>query len=623
MNSEKQKSILLVEDEVLLAMAGKKNLENYGYTVVIANTGEEAIEVFHNQAIDLVLMDIDLGDGIDGTQAAEIILQDLDVPILFQSSHTEPEIVEKTEKITAYGYVVKNSGITILDVSIKMAFKLFEANRKIVESEEVLRRNNEDLAAAYEEMHAANEELEASTKALIISNADLEKSQKRYHLLFNNLTEGFALHELIFDENGNPSDYRFLDINPAFEQLTGLTREDTIGKGQHEVLPNEDPFWFNTYCKVALTGEPIQLSHYSPSLKRHYEVYAYSPIKNQFAVIFKEVTNHYLVMEALKESEEQLKSVLEGSKLGFWDWNIKTGEVQRNNHWAEMLGYTLDEINITVEQWTDLIHRNDREKAMLSLNNHLEGHSPTHQVEYRMLTKDKKWKWIYDCANVVKRDEQGKPIRMSGTYTDITERKQTEEALLKSERKLEAILQTMVEGMVSTDLMGQITYCNKSAEQLLDINKNILGKYFQSSEWNQIDEQGNPYPEDQLPLAIALRERRIVKNLEHGLISSKGEWKWLSVNATPLIDDTGLLLGGIASYRDITENKLAEKQIKSLLVEIEIIVKEEQQRMKNSLNNIYSFLSQKAQSLNDPIGIAALNDAGNRVQSMIVLYEEI
>jgi PAS domain S-box-containing protein len=166
-----RKTLLLVEDEALIAMAQKMYLEQYGYKVLTTNTGEKAIEVLkqdnqlelaflpeskkvplekvgycvilantaekavelfeQHSEIDLVLMDIDLGKGMDGTQAAEIILGHRDIPILFLSSHTEPDVVEKTENITSYGYVVKNSSITVLDASIKMAFKLFDANSKL------------------------------------------------------------------------------------------------------------------------------------------------------------------------------------------------------------------------------------------------------------------------------------------------------------------------------------------------------------------------------------------------------------------------------------------------------------------------------------------------------------
>ena len=127
-----QRSLLLVEDEFMLGMAEKKELEEYGYTVSIENSGEKAIQACkEGKTFDLILMDIDLGLGIDGTDAAETILASREIPIVFLSSHTEPEIVGKTEKITSYGYVVKSSSITVLDASINMAFKLFEANRKL------------------------------------------------------------------------------------------------------------------------------------------------------------------------------------------------------------------------------------------------------------------------------------------------------------------------------------------------------------------------------------------------------------------------------------------------------------------------------------------------------------
>ena len=136
MSTAEQKNILLVEDDALIALGQKSQLENYGYHVELVNSGEKAVEKMReNPAVDLILMDINLGKGMDGTQAAGIILKDHEIPIVFLSSHTEPEIVEKTEKITSYGYVVKDSGTTVLDASIKMAFNLFTANQKQRESE--------------------------------------------------------------------------------------------------------------------------------------------------------------------------------------------------------------------------------------------------------------------------------------------------------------------------------------------------------------------------------------------------------------------------------------------------------------------------------------------------------
>jgi len=140
MNSNSPQVILLVEDEVLIAMSEEIALKEFGYKVITVYSGENAVETIKNKPeIDLVLMDIDLGGGIDGTVAAKQILIEKDIPIIFLSSHMEPEVVEKTEKITAYGYVVKNSNITVIDASIKMAFKLFDAYKHTAESEETYR----------------------------------------------------------------------------------------------------------------------------------------------------------------------------------------------------------------------------------------------------------------------------------------------------------------------------------------------------------------------------------------------------------------------------------------------------------------------------------------------------
>jgi len=145
-----KKTILLVEDDFILSSTEKKMIETMGYIVIVANTGEEALEIFQNNQIQLILMDIDLGLGIDGTEVAEKILKDHDIPIVFLSSHTEPEIVEKTEKITSYGYVVKGTGITILDASIKMAFKLFDSRKKELEKEKALFLRESYLSAIIE-----------------------------------------------------------------------------------------------------------------------------------------------------------------------------------------------------------------------------------------------------------------------------------------------------------------------------------------------------------------------------------------------------------------------------------------------------------------------------------------
>jgi len=126
------KTILLVEDEALIALNEASMLEGQGYEVITVHNAERAIGTAAEADIDLILMDIDLGEGkMDGTEAAEAILSKRELPIVFLTSHAEKEYVDKVKKITGYGYVLKNSGDFILLESINMAFKLFEARKEL------------------------------------------------------------------------------------------------------------------------------------------------------------------------------------------------------------------------------------------------------------------------------------------------------------------------------------------------------------------------------------------------------------------------------------------------------------------------------------------------------------
>ncbi|MCK7462127.1 MAG: PAS domain S-box protein [Sphingobacterium sp.] len=134
------------------------------------------------------------------------------------------------------------------------------------------------------------------------------------------MTEGFALHEIITDEMGRTCDYRFLDVNPAFERLTGLSRPGIVGRRVREVLPDIEPSWIETYGRVALTGEPIAFERYYPApLNRWYEIRAFRPGPRQFAVVFIDITLRKRTEEALLESERRLERSQAIAHLGSWE----------------------------------------------------------------------------------------------------------------------------------------------------------------------------------------------------------------------------------------------------------------------------------------------------------------
>ena len=139
----------------------------------------------------------------------------------------------------------------------------------------------------------------------------LRASEDRFRSLFTGMTEGFALHEIVCDPDDVPVDFRFLEINPAFERLTGLERRQVVGRLHGEVLPNDDPNWVRIYGKVALTGEPVHFENFSPALNRHYDVVAYRPAPRQFAVIFMDITERKRMEEALLSARQELEHRVE------------------------------------------------------------------------------------------------------------------------------------------------------------------------------------------------------------------------------------------------------------------------------------------------------------------------
>ena len=131
-------------------------------------------------------------------------------------------------------------------------------------------------------------------------SAENDRNEELFQGLFRNMTEAFALSEIILDENGDPRDYRFIEVNDAFGRLTGLSPEKIKGKTIREVLPTVRQHWIDIYGKVALTGEPVYFENFSRSVGKWYQVYAYSPRKGQFVTLFQDITDR-------KETEDKLK----------------------------------------------------------------------------------------------------------------------------------------------------------------------------------------------------------------------------------------------------------------------------------------------------------------------------
>lgn len=177
---------------------------------------------------------------------------------------------------------------------------------------------------------------------------------------------------------------------------------------------------------------PMSIGHYSisghpDSIHFVTEEIVVDEFNKRFS-IFTDITDLVQENHNLKETSERLDLVLRGTNLGMWDWNPQTNEVVFDQRWAEMLGVNLSNLTLTLKDWVDRVHEDDIEECFADINAHVEGKTKNYENTHRMKHADGTWRYILDRGEVVKRDDNGKPIRFTGTHTDVTELKLAEES---------------------------------------------------------------------------------------------------------------------------------------------------------------------------------------------------
>ena len=179
---------------------------------------------------------------------------------------------------------------------------------------------------------------------------------------------------------------------------------------------------------------------------------------------------------AERETDERLNLALTGAEDAIWDWDLTTHKMVFNERWTNMLGYAPEDVNPTWEGWIRLIHPDDAAGVKKAIEAHLAGQIPVYQSEHRMRGSDGQWRWVAARGKVVRRDELGQPIRMSGTHKDITERKMAREAQMRSEALIRAILETAPDGVITFNRHGAIESFNVAAERIFGYSvSEILG----------------------------------------------------------------------------------------------------------------------------------------------------
>ena len=181
---------------------------------------------------------------------------------------------------------------------------------------------------------------------------------------------------------------------------------------------------------------------------------------------------------ALREDESRWRFALEGAGDGVWDWNAQTHRVFYSRRWKTMFGYADGETGDSLEEWSQRVHPDDLPRCREALERHFRGETPAYQNEHRVRCKDGSWKWILDRGRVIERAPDGRPLRVIGTHSDITESKRTEEQL----RTFSRLVEQSPVSVVLTDPAGNIEYVNRkfceltgySSEEVVGKNPRVL-----------------------------------------------------------------------------------------------------------------------------------------------------
>jgi PAS domain S-box-containing protein len=255
----------------------------------------------------------------------------------------------------------------------------------------------------------------------------------------------------------------------------------------------------------------------------------------------------------LRESEFRWKFAIEGSGDGVWDWNLQTDRAAYSSRWKEMLGYSDVDILPTNHEWVSRIHPEDQAYVAGAIQAYLEGKTEIYVVEYRLRCKDESYKWILGRGMVVSRSEDGKPLRMIGTHTDITERKQAEEALRESELRFSLFMENLPACAYIKDEQGRHIFVNAAlTTQTMTTVGSLLGKA-----------NGDLWPKDiaaKLDSAdAAVITSRSPLTIEEDVLMNNAVRTYLTTKFSIERANGETFLAGVSF--DITERKQAEAEL--------------------------------------------------------------
>ena len=260
----------------------------------------------------------------------------------------------------------------------------------------------------------------------------------------------------------------------------------------------------------------------------------------------------------LDEMQQRNELVALTANDGIWDFNGETKRISLSPRWKTMLGYQDEEEDVLLD-WYRLVHPNDMARVQSKMREHLENKSPFFESVHRMQHQNGDWRWMSSRARAVL-DENGRLLRLLGVEVDITERKLYEEALFREKESAQITLQSIGDGVITTDAECNVEYINPVAEDLTgwkvdDASGRVIDEIFRGFHEETCEPLENP-------LAVSIRRNRAIKSIRPTLLIRRdGNELYIESTASPIRDGKGNVTGGVLVFHDVSESRELNRRL--------------------------------------------------------------
>jgi PAS domain S-box-containing protein len=285
---------------------------------------------------------------------------------------------------------------------------------------------------------------------------------------------------------------------------------------------------------------------------------------SEVRVVLTDVSEASRLERALRVTKERLSFVVDGSNDGFWDWDVPTGRVTFSRRWASMLGYDLTEMEPNLSTWEGMVHPEDLQGARASIDAHLRGETDHYRSEHRARCKDGRWIWILARGKVVERDADGRPLRMAGTHSDVTDWKLSEQALAESERWLRLSQEIARIGHYGFDVQADHWFSSTTLNAIFGIDERYART---AADWLRV-----VHPSDQASMERYLGEllaRGTRFDREYRVVDqSSGEVRWVHGLGELQRGPAGEPRRLVGTIQDVSSRKMAEDEQRALQAKV-------------------------------------------------------